>query len=446
MEKSELLEILQDWNFWKKELDTGKERKAYLEKCLRFLKTNVVTSIIGVRRAGKSYIMRQVIKELIEEGTEREDILMVNFEDKRFVEFYPKLLDEIYETYLEFLKPCTNPFFFLDEIHNVPKWERWVRTMQELGKAKIIVSGSSSKLLAGELATVLTGRHLDLFVFPLSFEEFLYFKNLEITDELDEIAKKIEIKRFLNEYREFGGFPEVVLSGDKKQLLLTYFDDILTKDIEKRYKLKKSEKLRALARFYLTNISNSITFNSLKTSLDTTTNTIEKFSSYLEEAGMIFFVKRFSFKVKEQEKSARKVYSIDVGLANAIGFKFSSNLGKNAENLVAIELKKKETLDPNMELYYWKNPRHEEVDFLVKEGLKVKQLIQVCWNIKEYRTKEREIKALLKASKELNCKNLLVITEDCDAEEEIEVKEESYKVKFLSLWKWLLENRRNEHS
>jgi predicted AAA+ superfamily ATPase len=446
MEKSELLEILQDWNFWKKELDAGKERKAYLEKCLRFLKTNVVTSIIGVRRAGKSYIMRQTIKKLIEKGTEREDILMVNFEDKRFVEFYPKLLDEIYETYLEFLKPCKNPFVFLDEIHNVPKWERWVRTMQELGKAKIIVSGSSSKLLAGELATVLTGRHLDVFVFPLSFEEFLYFKNLEITDELDEIAKKIEIKRFLNEYLEFGGFPEVVLSNEKKQLLLTYFDDILTKDIERRYKLKKSEKLRALARFYFTNISNSITFNSLKTSLDTTTNTIEKFSSYLEEAGMIFFVKRFSFKVKEQEKSARKVYSIDVGLANAIGFKFSSNLGKIAENLVAIELKRKETLDPNMELYYWKNPRHEEVDFLVKEGLKVKQLIQVCWNINEYRTKEREIKALLKASKELNCKNLLVITEDCDAEEEIEVKDESYKVKFLSLWKWLLENRRNEHS
>ena len=442
MEKNELLEILHDWNFWKKELDTGKERKVYLEKCLRFLHTNVVTAIIGVRRAGKSYIMRQTIKELIEKGRERKNILMVNFEDNRFVGFYPKLLDEIFETYLEFLKPDKNPFVFLDEIHNVPKWERWVRTTQELGKAKIIVSGSSSKLLAGELATVLTGRHLDVFVFPLSFEEFLYFRNLEIKDELDLIAKKIEIKRFFNEYFEFGGFPEVVLSSDKKQLALTYFDDILTKDIERRYKLKKSEKLRALARFYLTNISNTITFNSLKKSLDTTTNTIEKFSSYLEEAGMIFFVKRFSFKVKEQEKSARKVYSIDVGLANAIGFKFSSDIGKIAENMVAIELKRKETLDTNMELYYWKNARHEEVDFLIKEGLKVKQLIQVCWDINEYKTKEREIKALLKASKELKCKNLLVITGDYEAEEEIKVKDKSYKVKFLSLWKWLLENHR----
>jgi predicted AAA+ superfamily ATPase len=178
--------------------------------------------------------------------------------------------------------------------------------------------------------------------------------------------------------------------------------------------------------------------------LDLTTNTVENFSSYLEEAGLIFFVKRFSFKVKEQEKSARKVYSIDVGLANAIGFKFSSNIGKIAENLVAIELKRKETRDPNMEIYYWKNQRHEEVDFLVKVGQKVKQLIQVCWNINEYKTKERELKALLKASREVKCRDLLVITEDYEAEEEIKAINKIYRVKFLSLSKWLRTNIKKE--
>ncbi len=433
-----MLEILQDWNFWRKELDTGKEREAYVDKCLGFLDANVVAAVIGVRRSGKSYIMRQIIKKLIESGVDRKNVLMVNFEDRRFAELYPKLLDEIYEAYLEFLKPDVAPSVFLDEIHNVPEWERWVRTMHELGNARIIVSGSSSRLLAGELATVLTGRHLDVFVFPLSFNEFLYFKDLEIKDELDLIARKIEVKRFLNEYFEYGGFPEVVLSREKKQLLLTYFDDILTKDIEKRYRLRKSEKLRALARFYLTNISSPITFNSLKNALDTTTNTIEKFSSYLEEAGLVFFVKRFSFKVKEQEKAARKVYSIDGGLANAIGFKFSSNLGKIAENLVATELKKKTKLDMNIEMYYWKSALHEEVDFIVKEGTKVKQLIQVCWNIDEYKTKEREVKALLKASRELKCEDLLVISEDYEGEEKIKSKSKSHRVKFLPLWKWLL--------
>ncbi len=430
MRKEELLEILQDWNFWKKELDTGKERKRYLEKCLRFLKTNVVIAIIGVRRAGKSYIIRQVIKKLIENRAKRKNILMVNFEDRRFAEFYPKLLDEVYETYLEFLKPDNKPFIFLDEVHNVPKWERWVRTMQELGKAKIVVSGSSAKLLAGELATLLTGRHLDLVVFPLSFKEFLYFKNLNIKNKLDLAAKKIEIKRYFREYLEFGGFPEVVLSKEKKQLLLTYFDDIITKDIEKRYNLREREKLRALARFYLTNISSRITFSSLSKFLNTTTNTVEKFSSYLEEANILFFVKRFSFKIKEQEKSPRKVYAIDVGLANAVGFKFSANFGRVAENIVAIELKR----NSNAEIYYWKNPQHQEVDFVVKQNSKVKQLIQVCWNIHEYRTKKRELKPLLKASKELKCKNLLVITSDYESEEKIYGK----KIRFIPLWKWLL--------
>lgn len=430
MRKEELLEILQDWNFWKKELDTGKERKRYLEKCLRFLKTKVIIAIIGVRRAGKSYIMRQVVKKLIENGTKRKNILMVNFEDRRFAEFYPKLLDEVYETYLEFLKPDDKPFIFLDEVHNVPKWERWVRTMQELGKAKIVVSGSSAKLLAGELATLLTGRHLDLVVFPLSFKEFLYFKNLNIKNKLDLAAKKIEIKRCFREYLEFGGFPEVVLSKEKKQLLLTYFDDIITKDIERRYNLREREKLRALARFYLTNISSRITFNSLSKFLNTTTNTIEKFSSYLEEANILFFVKRFSFRVKEQEKSPRKVYAIDVGLANAIGFKFSANFGRVAENIVAIELKR----DSNAEIYYWKDPQHQEVDFILKQGLKVKQLIQVCWNLNDYRTKKRELKSLLKASKELKCKNLLVITSDYESEEKIDGK----KIRFIPLWRWLL--------
>jgi len=169
MDKKELIEILQEWNFWKKELDTGKERELYLEKCLRFLNVNVVVSIIGIRRSGKSYIMRQTIKKLIKKGTESKNILMVNFEDRRFAEFYPKFLDEIYETYIEFLKPDKEQFIFLDEIHNVPKWEKWVRTMHELGKGKIIISGSSSSLLTGELASILTGRHLDVFIFPLSF-------------------------------------------------------------------------------------------------------------------------------------------------------------------------------------------------------------------------------------------------------------------------------------
>lgn len=435
MRKDDLLEILEDWNFWKKNLESGIKRKHYLEQGERFLKTNVIIAIIGVRRSGKSYVIRQMVKRMIENGIDRKNMLIVNFEDKRFAEFYPNLLDEVYETYLEFLKPDKEHFVFLDEIHNVPAWERWARTMNELGKAKIILSGSSSKLLSGELSTVLTGRHLDVYTFPLGFKEFLSFKNKEIKDKLDMLGKKIEILQSLNEYVEFGGFPEVVLSEEKKQLLLTYFDDILTKDIEKRYKLKKTEQLRALARFYLTNMSSRITFNSLKKFLDITTTTIEKFSSYLEEANILFFIKRFSFKVKEQEKAPRKVYSIDVGLANSVGFRFSENIGKAAENIVAIELLKKSKSNPNLETYYWTDYSGKEVDFVIKENLKIKQLIQVCRDLSNFKTEKREVSALLKAMTVFDLNEGLIITNEYENEEITKGR----TIKFVPLWKWLLE-------
>ena len=434
MDKNLILEILEDWNFWRKDIETGIKRKDYLDLSLRFLKSNMILTIMGVRRSGKSYLIRQLAKELIEKGKEKNEILIVNFEDKRFDEFNLKILDQIYETYLETLKPKIKPFIFLDEIHKVSDWEKWARTIHELNKAKIIVSSSSSKLMSKELATLLTGRHLNINMFPLNFKEFLYFKNIKIENKLDIISKRLEIKGLTNEYLEYGGFPEVVLNEEKKQILLNFFDDIITKDIEKRYEVREAEKLRALARFYLTNISSTITFNSLKNYLGLSTDTIEKFSSYLEEANLIFFLKRFSYKIKEQEKSPRKVYSIDTGLSNAIGFKFSANSGRVMENVVAIELKRRSTINPNLEIYYWKNIQNEEVDFVIKENLKVKQLIQVCSDIKDEKTKKREMRALLKALKQFKLKEGLIISEDISKEEEIDGK----KIVYIPLWRWLI--------
>ncbi len=439
MDKNLILEVLNDWNFWKKELDIGKSRDKYLDLCLRYLKVNVITSVVGVRRSGKSYVLRQTAQRLIENNKDKKNILMINFEDRRFTDFYQEILDEIYNLYLETIKPDKTPFIFLDEVQNIPNWERWVRTMHELGKAKIIVSGSSAKLLSGELATVLTGRHLDIFIFPLDLKEVLDFKGIRINDKLDLISKKTELKIILNEYIEFGGFPEVVLSSEKKQLLLTYFDDIITKDIEKRYNIRETKKFRSLTRLYLTYISNTITFNSLSKNLELSTATIEKFSQYLEEVNLIFFLKRFSFKIKEQEKAARKIYSIDCGIPNAVGFQFSANIGRIAENIVAIELKKKEKLNSNIELYYWQDVKGKEVDFVIKNKTQIEQLVQVCWNINDNKTKHREIYSLLKASQELKCKNLLIITEDYEGEETHEWFGMKGKIKFISLLNWLLQ-------
>ncbi len=290
------------------------------------------------------------------------------------------------------------------------------------------------KLLSRELSTLLTGRHLDLVIFPLSFKEFLRFRNVDLSKIFEIVNKEIEIKRLLREYIEFGSFPEVVLGGEKKQILLNYFEDILSKDIVRRFKIRKSKELVSLAKFYLGNISSLITFSSLERTLNISADTVEKFSRYLENAFILFFLKRFSYKFREQEKSPRKVYAIDVGLANTIGFRFSQNMGRLAENLVFLELKRKEMLVSNLEIYYWKDVNHREVDFLIKENLKVKQLIQVCWEVNRPETKNREIRALLKAMKEFNLEEGLIITDDYEAEENIKGK----KINYIPLWKWYL--------
>ena len=435
MNKNEIIEILQDWNFWKKDLEAGIKRPVYLNKLKSFLKTGQVVTITGARRVGKSFLMRQLIRSLISQGVNRSNILMVNFEDPRFTELDAKTLQRIYEVYLEFLSPKGEVFIFLDEVQEISEWEKWVRTMHELNKAKLVISGSNAKLLDKELSTLLTGRHIDLVVFPLSFKEYLAFNRVDLKDRLDFVSKRVEIEGFFRKYLEWGSFPEVVLlSNERKQMLLHYFEDIINKDLIRRYRIRKSDRLNSLAKFYLTNISSSITFNSLEKFLNISADTVEKFSRYLEDAYLLFFLKRFSFKVKEQEKSPRKVYAIDTGLANTIGFRFSQNLGRLAENIIFLELVRRKVLEKNdLELYYWKDAQHREVDFVVKEGLRVTQVLQVCWEINRPETKTREIKALLKAMEELRLNEGLVITQDLEKEENVRGK----KIRYVPLWKWL---------
>lgn len=430
MDRSEILAILEDWNFWKKSLDTGIERDRYLDELSRKLETGQVVVIMGARRSGKSYLMRQFAQRMIEEGIHIKDILMINFDDPRLMDMNSRSLQEMFETYVEHMGPEDRPYVLLDEVQEVREWEKWVQASHELGKARIIVTGSNARLLSGELATVLTGRHLDLVVFPLSFREFLLFNGVNIEDELDAVARRIEVKRLLREYLEFGGFPRVVLSKEKSEILLSYFRDVVDRDLIQRFRVRKPEKLRALAKFYLTNIASPITFNSLERHTGISADTIERFSGNLESSYLVSFLRRFSFKVKEHDKSPRKVYSIDTGLANAVGFRFSENRGRLAENLVFVELRRR----PGIELFYWKDVRHHEVDFVVKEGPRIRQLIQVCWNPRSYRVKERELRALIQAGNELDCDDLLVITEDTDSTETVAGR----NVVFTSLWRWLL--------
>lgn len=430
MRKDEIFEILSDWNFWGKQIDTGIERATYTKKLQSLItKTNQIVCISGIRRSGKTTIIRQLAKEL----GGNENTLIVNFDDERFLEKNLKLLIDIKNTYFEKAKPKKKPFIFLDEIQNIAEWEKFARGVHERKEATLVVSGSSSKLLSEELATLLTGRHITFFIYPLSFGEFLEFRNLPIKSEIDLHAKRIEIKQMLREYMEFGGFPEVVISSEKNRILRGYFETIITKDVIDRYKIREREKAKILAKYYLTNISSPMTFNRISKFLKLSLTTVERFSTYFETVNILFFITRYSTSLKEQEKSPRKVYSTDIGLSNAIGFRFSEKLGKIMENIVALQLKIMQTFNPDIEIYYWRDSSGREVDFVVKDRLKIK-LIQVCFDIEATDTKERETASLLRALDEFDLQEGLIITDDFEGEEKIKDK----TIIYTPLWKWLL--------
>ncbi len=432
MKKSEILEILNDWNFWKKDLDTGVGRTGFLKEIERLSQMNEIVVISGVRRSGKSTLLLQFCESLIKKGTRKKDILIINLEDPRFRDLNLELLNQVYEIYLTELAPGKNHYVVLDEVQVIPGWEKFARFLYENKKVHVFVTGSSSKLLASEYSTTLAGRHVDIEIFPLSFVEFLGFKGTEIKNNLDAVEQRHALKRGVKEFLEFGGFPKVTLlqnERDKNELLTSYFRDITIKDVVKRYRIKEVGKLEELAKYYLTNVSCVQSFNKTKNIIGLSLDTVERFSHYLENAYFVYFVRKFSFKTKEQILNPRKIYCIDLGLRNAVSFQFKEEMGRLAENIAFIELKRRKK-----DIFYWKDKQQREVDFVVREGKKIKQLVQVCWNIDDEKTREREIHALLSAMELFKLKEGLVITEDKEEEESIK----GQKIRFVPLWKWLL--------
>ena len=429
----QIYNILKDWNLWEKPMETGFPRFDYLKRLEKMTESGQVAVITGARRSGKSYLMRQLAGRLVKSGIDKNRILFINFEDPRFGRLDAALAQKVYETYLEYKRPSDKPYIFLDEIQEVAEWEKWVRTLHELSSANLIISGSNAKLLSRELSTVLTGRHVDLTVLPFSFAEFVGFRR-----EVSAVGVKTNNKALLREYLEIGGFPEVVKqTGERKEILLAYFDDIVAKDLARRYNIRKDSAVKEAARYYFSNISAPTTFNSLAKFLRVSPLTAQKFAGYFENAYLLFFLKRFSFKVKAQEKSPRKVYAVDLGLSGAVGFGFSEGIGRKAENVAYLELLRRQFANPNLELYYWKDDQHHEVDFVLKEKTKVRQLIQVAWNLSDGKTLERELDGLFLAAKEFPGAEAIVITGEKDGKEQ----HRGLKIKFMSLSDWLLNNK-----
>ncbi|EEZ92578.1 MAG: hypothetical protein BJBARM4_0838 [Candidatus Parvarchaeum acidiphilum ARMAN-4] len=378
--------------------------------------------ILGVRRAGKSILSIQTFYG--------RRFAYINFDDERLIDLNTQDLNKILQVFYELYGPNVDNLIF-DEIQNIRGWELFITRLRDTNK--VIVTGSNSNLLGGELATRLTGRHIDVTLFPFSFKEFLKYKNFEVKGALTTREKAQYISLF-RDYLKNGGFPEAVKSG--KEIITSIYNDILSKDIITRHKIKKGEDLRKIAKYLISNSANEFTFESLRGLSETTSLiTISNWVRYLEEAYLVFRLERFSFKLKQTFKAPKKIYCIDNAIINSIGIKLSEDFGGLMENLVAIELFRQKSYNRyQQEIYYWKDYQQHEVDFLIKEHFKVTQIIQVTYASSMEFIKPREINNLLFASKDLHCNNLLVITWDYEAQEKIEGK----TIKFIPLWKWLL--------
>jgi len=398
-----------------------KSGEEYIERTVdpKKIENPMIKVIIGPRRAGKSFFAMHFLRD--------KKFGYVNFDDERLIELddYDELVSGVKSVY-------DNPKYILfDEIQNLPKWELFANRLHRQDY-NLIITGSNSKLLSKELATHLTGRHFLINIYPFSFKEYLDFEKQELTIN--------EIKEKLSDYLINGGFPEPLIKKiDYKEYLSNLFSSVVYKDIVKRYKVRYMQKIEDLSVYLLSNIAREYSFNSLKkmTKIQSS-HTVEKYLGYLEESFIFFSIKRFSYKVKEQLSFNKKIYCIDNGLISSNAFIVSPDYGRLYENLVAIELKKQE-MDNKLDFYYWKNSQQEEVDFVIKKGIKIEQLIQVCYDINNLKTKEREIRALLKAGKEVKCKNLLIITNDFEGDEKLEWFGIKGKIKYIPLWKWLLE-------
>lgn len=401
MEENELLKVLNSWNFWSRKIDTGISRDFYAAKVVNLLKDPGAQIAIetGVRRAGKSFIAKQAAKKMINDGLDRSKVLIINLEDERLTDRNYSLLLGLYEAYKKSINPDSKSVIIIDEAQEVDGWERFVRGISERGEAKFIITGSSSKLLDSEYATLLSGRHVVVYVHPLNLIEYKKFDN----------AGK------LNGYLTQGGFPAIALSSNKADLASSYFNTIIVKDVIQRFRIQKQETLIRLAKFYATSVGSRITYNSIAKFLKLPVKTVYNFSSYLEKAYLVFFVDRFSFSIKTQDNSPRKVYTIDNAFPSMLGLNPAEIRGRLLENMVAGTLYMISRHVPDFHFYYW-HESSREVDFVIRDGGGY-EIVQVAYAINSEKTRNREVEAIIECAPRLNADHAEIITNSYSHEE-----------------------------
>lgn len=374
------------------------------------LNNPLIKLITGPRRVGKS-----VFALLMLQGR---NFAYLNFDDNHLLEKWDEdlvmsELDSVYPGY---------EYMLLDEIQNLPDWDLWVSKLYRRGK-NLIITGSNAKMLSSEMATVLTGRYLQIEMLPFSLDETIKWKSAVSND----LGKSSQIVALADDYMRNGGYPETISArGITKSYLSTLFDSILLKDVAKRHKVRNTDDLYNLATYLLSNFCNLISANDLAGELGVASvATTKKFCNYLNEPYLFFFLPRFNNKMKLMAKAPKKVYVVDNGFVQSTAFNLSENLGRLLENQVFVELMRRGYI-PGQTLFYYRTRNDKEVDFVVRKGTRVEQLIQVCYDMTSDKTLKRELDSLAEAADELRCDRLVVVTNN--QKEEVEWKNKKIAV------------------
>ena len=385
------------------------------------LSTGVAHIITGPRRCGKSVFAFQIIQN--------SKYGYVNFDDDR-LSITPSEFAKVEEAIIRLYGDPD--VVVLDEIQNISRWEMFVSRL--VTNKKIIITGSNATLLSKELASLMTGRHVDHELLPFSFNEFLDFEKTDIQRGPSfTTVEKVKAISALERYLKSGGFPLAIKLGNA--YLATLFRDIVERDVIFRYKIRFQEKIKDLARYLISNSTSEISYRRIGSVLQLSgKSTVQNWISYLQNAYLLFIVERFSFKLKESVMAPKKVYAVDTGFMNMLNQ--TQEKGKLIENTVFLHLQREKTRLPDpYQINYWKDYSGNEVDFVIRNGRTINALINVTNASSIDEINAREIRALLMASRELRCNNLQIITLDYRNEETFEGK----KIKFMPIWRWLLQ-------
>lgn len=410
--KAMLLEQFE--SFWTKNTGTRRTQLAQLEQAASGPHAVIIS---GLRRVGKSTLLAQMAHQI-----GRDTFYYLNFEDERFLGFQVDDANWLYQLLVEAFGERKS--FIIDEIQNIDGWEHFVRRFMEMG-FKFYITGSNASLLSRELGSRLTGRYVPIELFPFSFTEFLQYQGEPLPDlnrmtTLDIARLNQALSRYLNS----GGIPDA-LKYPELPILKTLYDDVLYRDITTRYHLEAVMALRELAFYLFSNPAQLVSFNKLKEQFQMgSVNTIKNYIEYLENSWLLQTIQVYDYSVKRQQIAPKKIFCIDTGMSNTVGFNFSKNTGKLLENLVFLTLRRQTS-----QIYYYSTPGGYEVDFYLPEK---RLFIQVAQNLSQTSTREREIRALEDAFKNLQAHSALILTDR--NERELSINDMPVKIQSVAEW------------